>query len=368
MAIQLSDDLLTEILLRLPARSLIRFKSVCKLWITLISSQQFSNRHTLHHRHEHSRSKPEYSLLRLKETSDYFYFQSSCNVKKLVPYYFPPSLVGPITIQSFSNGLILLQCCHVENPQEICHVYNPTTKQFRQISLNTNVIYKFVLGLSLAFDPLESPHFKIICVRATKTRSSNLWRSWWRRCQIEMYESDTDSWKVYGQPFLAPRSLDFNWGIYWKGSIHWKGIFFDLHHCVVKNHPGFVVPGDTGMGNFRDCYAESNGCLYIVRHFLERKLVMVFELQSDNSEWFLKYHVNLDGALGLPSVLSIIRGEDEEDSMLLFTEPGKLMAYNLQENCVKELMDFRVEAFYQEGCVHFASDTTVRFVETLAPV
>lgn len=368
MAIADSDDLLTEILLRLPARSLIRFKSVCKLWLTLISSHQFSNRHIRHHFHEHSRPKLEHSLLlRLKETSDYFYLQSSSYVKKLVPYYFPPSLVGPITIQSVSNGLILLRCCHVENPEEICHVYNPTTKQSRQILLDTNVSYKYVLGLSLAFDPLESPHFKIICVRATRMRSSNLWRSWWRRCQIEMYESDTDSWKVYGQPFLAPRSLDFNRGIYWKGSIHWSGIFFDLHHCVVKNHTGVVAPGDVGMENFRECYIVSNGCLHNVRHFTERKIVMVFELQSENSEWFSKYHINLDGALGLPSVVSIIRGEDGEDSMLLFSE-GKIMAHNLQDNCVKELMDFRMEAFYQEGCVHFASDTIVQFIETLAPV
>lgn len=365
MAIMGSDDLLTEILLNLPAKTLIRFKSVCKLWLTLISSHQFSYRHNLHH----SRSKPEHSLLlRLKETSDYFYLQSSIHVKKLVPYHFPPSLVGPITIQSFSNGLILLQCCQAENPEESCHVYNPTTKQSRQISLNTNVIYKCVLGLSLAFDPLESPHFKIICVRATKIRSSNLWRSWWRRCLIEMYESDTDSWKVYGQPFLAPRSLDFNRGIYCKGSIHWRGVFFDLRHCAVKNHPEVVVPEDTGMENFHECYIESNGYLHNVRHFLERRIVMVFELPSDNSEWGLKYRINLDGSLGLLSVLSITRVDDEEDdSMLLFTEEaGKIMGYSLQKNCVKELMDFRMEEFYQEGCVHF--DDTIQFIETLAPV
>ncbi|MED6154212.1 hypothetical protein PIB30_110044, partial [Stylosanthes scabra] len=41
----LPDDIIREILLRLPARSLLLLKSVCRSWRTLISSSKFANDH-----------------------------------------------------------------------------------------------------------------------------------------------------------------------------------------------------------------------------------------------------------------------------------------------------------------------------------
>ncbi|KAK6135182.1 hypothetical protein DH2020_031078 [Rehmannia glutinosa] len=315
MTIAYNDDLLTEILIWLPEKSLIRFKLVCKRWFSLISSHYFSHRHILHHHHRHSRSKPEPSLLlRLSEASDYFYLQFSKDGGKLVPYHFSPTLIEP-TILSFSNGLFLLQCRNVEKPLEECHIYNPITKQSRKILLNTNERYRCVMGLNLAFDPSKSPHYKIICVRAIKRRSS---RALWcreRLCQIEVYESETGTWKICGEPFWAPTDVDFNHGIYWKNGIHWDGDFFDLQDNFVGKHPEIVVPGDTRTENYYGNYVESYGYLHYIAHFPEKK-----------------------------------SGESEEDSMLVLHEPGKVMAYKFQEKSGKEIIDFREEAFYQERC------------------
>ncbi|MED6196797.1 hypothetical protein PIB30_050667 [Stylosanthes scabra] len=41
----LPEELIAEILLRLPARNLVRLRSVCRSWRTLISSSQFANEH-----------------------------------------------------------------------------------------------------------------------------------------------------------------------------------------------------------------------------------------------------------------------------------------------------------------------------------
>ncbi|XP_057800666.1 F-box protein At5g07610-like isoform X2 [Salvia miltiorrhiza] len=365
-----NNDLLTEILLWLPAKSLIRFKLVSKKWLDLISSHHFSEQHTLQQRHQrcHSKLKPSL-LLHLAEASTYLYLHSSPNGEKLVPYAFSSTLVEP-TLRSFSNGLFLLQCRNVEKPFEVYCVYNPTTKQSKEILLNVDDMYRCVLGLNLVFDPLKSPHYKIFCIKATPRRSFSFWRSWWRRCQIEVYESDTSTWKLCGEPFLAPREVVFDHGIEWKGCIHWCGVFFDLQECVLGKHPEIVIAGDAGTEGFHQKYVESNGFLHNVAHFPEKKSVMVFELQRDYSKWSLKYHINLDGASGSLSVLSYIRGEseDEEDSKLVLHEPGKIKFYALRENCVKGLVDFGGTGFYQEGRSQSASNHTFQLIETLACV
>ncbi|KAG6382541.1 hypothetical protein SASPL_157787 [Salvia splendens] len=263
-----NDDLLIEILLWLPAKSLIRFKLVSKKWFDLISSHHFSEQHTLQqrHRHRHSKLRPSL-LLHLAEASSYLYLHSSPNGEKLVPYAFSSSLASP-TIRSFSNGLFLLQCRNVESPFEVCRSRLQSSHKAVQEDLAQ-----------------RGSH-------TTPRRSSSLCRSWWRRCQTEVYESDTSTWKVCGEPFLAPRELVFDHGIEWKDCIHWCGVFFDLQECSIGQHPEIVVPGDAETGGFLQKYVESNGFLHNVSHFPTKKSVMVFELYS---EWSLKYHINLDG-------------------------------------------------------------------------
>ncbi|CAN6165559.1 unnamed protein product [Urochloa humidicola] len=45
-----NDDVLFEILLRIPARSLCRFRTVCRWWRSLLSDPQFAAAHAAHHR------------------------------------------------------------------------------------------------------------------------------------------------------------------------------------------------------------------------------------------------------------------------------------------------------------------------------
>lgn len=78
-----NDDLLTEIFLLLPAKTLIRFTSVSKKWRSLISSDYFCRFHTLLH------PTPEPSLLLQTHVLQFFYMDDRTiyggDEKRLIP-------------------------------------------------------------------------------------------------------------------------------------------------------------------------------------------------------------------------------------------------------------------------------------------
>lgn len=194
-----------------------------------------------------------------------------------------------------------------------------------------------------------------------------MWLSWWRRCQIEVYESDTGAWKLCKEPFLVPRDMNLHLGVYWKGGIHFRGIYFDIHESDVKKHPDIVLPADTRTEKIYDHYVESNDYLHYIAHFPDEKTVMVFELQSDYSEWSSKYRIDLDMFPGSLSVLSIIRHDNAEDDTLMLHEPGMVMAYKLIDKSVNEIINFGHEAFYKGQYLQILPQHTFQYIETLVP-
>ncbi|KAL6501297.1 hypothetical protein OROHE_024944 [Orobanche hederae] len=121
----LNEDVLMEILLWLPAKSIIRFKLVCKRWLLLFSSDKFRHLHTLRC------PKLQQSLILETSTSLFFYFNPIIDgdERSMIPYNFPHP--DP-RIASSCNGLMLLQS-HFKDKS--FYVYNPTTRQSREIIL-----------------------------------------------------------------------------------------------------------------------------------------------------------------------------------------------------------------------------------------
>ncbi|PIN11487.1 hypothetical protein CDL12_15909 [Handroanthus impetiginosus] len=338
-----NDDLLTEILIFLPPRSLIKLQLINKHWRSLILSPQFSRLHTFHHRS----SKPQSSFLLRSTTSQLFICHPT--VKKLVPFRFR---FRCRRILQACNGLLLVECTNSHCGDKDYFVCNPTTGKYRKLSLSEEQ-REGISGVCIAFDPSKSPYYKVLCFRSNKGSD-----------YVEVYDSETHTWKdrvktshVQGQMI---NGVCWNNGIYFIRP-HLPSFYFCFKDDSDGIHRIRKIPTNQFRGAMRSHVMESNGHLHYVMPFVHRRenyvCVCVYEKNKEDRSWFLKYKANVNpfsdenNGTAMISLLGIIRGEREEDSILLFHVPGKIMVYRF----IDEVSEFLFQNAH-------------KFIETLAPV
>lgn len=219
----LNEDLIAEILTRLPAKEIARVRCVCKRWLFLTSVPRFIQHHSAHSPHP--------------STSGFFLCDHIHGAKYFPLHAKPPGLPDPalsfiptsvdgarISIDSSCNGLII---CYRTTKQVVhsptYYVCNPTTREFVELPVPKEVVCNF----SLIFDPSESPHYKVVSV--------------WS--QIHIYSSQTRSWKLSvdkkSLQELGGRRAGRRETVYWNSSLVWVGraclLSFDVEgECMNK--------------------------------------------------------------------------------------------------------------------------------------
>ncbi|KAL8506350.1 hypothetical protein ACS0TY_017287 [Phlomoides rotata] len=186
------DDLLSAILVRLPLKSLVCCKLVSKHWHFLITNPSLSLLPNpspnpgvglfLHH-----------SLCRISLQHKFEYFSFATN-KHFSPYPELNFTIDPagIAIVQSTNGLLLC-CSHLNMVSYMrCYIYNPTTKKFLQLPI-LDIKFPRIKGMSLAFDPTKSPHYKVVCVYFGLNNAF----------EFVVYSSKTRSWRKCAEPFTA---------------------------------------------------------------------------------------------------------------------------------------------------------------------
>ncbi|KAH0676471.1 hypothetical protein KY285_024272 [Solanum tuberosum] len=172
------------------------------------------------------------------------------------------------------------------------YVCNPTTKHYTALPKSVlETENSKIHGISLAFDPAKSPHYKVICVRDSVSSPQHY--------QIEIYSAQTGPWRLSGDPFIA----DVNFS---------KG--------MIKEQLFSTIRFD------------------------------VYEMRRDDSEWFVKYKVDFerpDHELTYCSftILSLVRGKREEDAFLVLAavNDDKVMKYNLINKTFEKFCDYDVD-------------------------
>ncbi|XP_026411167.1 F-box protein At5g07610-like [Papaver somniferum] len=215
-------DLFTRVLLCLPVKPLLVFKSVSKQWFSGISYPLFIKQHT---------QKQNLRSLMMQTASKIPTFEFiSLDGSSSSSVSFGTLDFLRARIQQSCNGLL---CCSSHNKDNEIFTYyicNPATKKYRRIvdftvDMAKGKGFEMLVSVSLAYDPLKSPNYKAICVWKMSPEQCIRWSY-----RIEIYSSETDSWKLCGDVFFLPPCIINTSGVYWNGSLHWVDTWDHENH------------------------------------------------------------------------------------------------------------------------------------------
>ncbi|EEF39349.1 hypothetical protein RCOM_1104900 [Ricinus communis] len=382
------EDLVIEILLRVPTKELLRCKCVSKQWLSLISDPHFCASHS---RFQQS-FNPRITALFLDVNKHIPEFQ-------VIPLVSSPFTSGAFVVKDYfnvrrakilqsCNGLLLCRSSFlvhfgvnrhpyfedfdINDRGYFYFIYNPTTRQFKKLSLPTSVNEKLrisgnelagtgLLSVCLVFDPVISSHYRIIFISnlCDLKDSTTYW------LEVCIYSSEFDTWTsqrasvdieifldISPQPVLG--IYNYNHGVYCYGSMHWLRcdavyslLSFDVDTLSFNKQMHF--PDDI----FVRYFGESQGHLHCVtyKHGYPDLEYDVMEIAADYSEWSLTYHVNLQSirrayrCRGI-SILSVIRDENAEELILVISVDESPVAYHLSDGTHRRLYDSGTKLAY----------------------
>ncbi|XP_026460017.1 F-box protein At5g07610-like [Papaver somniferum] len=391
-------DILQQILLRLPLKSLFLFKSVSKQWFSLISDPYFVHCYSLQRRlsvrglflHKNSfTSNPEFEFIRLTSDDCFSYNTMSALLDDL----------SCLRIEQSCNGLL---CCRdykqmSEYRSYTYYIYNPSIKHYKVLPMS-NYLPKdrsfSVASVGLAFDPIKSPYYQVVRVLRYSGAEGFY--------QIEIYNSKTSSWRLSGDVFSKPDDLTFyKSGVYWNGLLHWISSSteylgcFDVGGEVLKKISVPPMISGKGRGKRKVIYfGEYKGHLHLIFEYdiTSTPCFDILEMDTDYKCWNIKYHVNLEALAsaypekrdsdsdedivdddgeepdGLPycfSILLVRDGVEEESPNLIIHVPEKVICYDLKDTSFEEIQDISPSFL---GGLQYQWFNAYQYIESLASV
>ncbi|XP_006658641.1 F-box protein At5g49610-like [Oryza brachyantha] len=278
----LFDELIFEILRRLPIRSLCRCKCVCRSWRGLIAE------------HEHRK--------RLPQTLSGFFYRSMNRERCPVSAYHFTNVTGrgaPLIYPSFSflppcAGLTVLDCCNglflcrcdvsLETMRFNYAVCNPATKEWVMLPESSCDVFETRIA-SVCFDPAISSHFHVVGYVEDEDEYVR---------RLEIYSSKAGSWSlhesgwddlVYLDPSIDRRSVFLNGFLHSVTSADIVAV--DMEAKKWRRIPLPDVGGDTGVIH------KSQGRLCAFIHLLETFKLSVWVLEDYGTDnWIFRHTIS----------------------------------------------------------------------------
>ncbi|KAL8051854.1 hypothetical protein ABFX02_06G175800 [Erythranthe guttata] len=339
----LPEEIIEQILLKLPVRSLLKFTSVSKSWRSLISSNNFIEAHL-----EFSRKDPNFTHYRTISTFlpprnssvKHCSFPSLFNGNGLVtdavdvdfPFDFPKKIVR---VMGICNGLV----CIAPNMGH-WFLWNPSTRQYKQLhgvyDDRTDVVVKYDFKCGFGFDE-STRDYKVLLARSVLCKYNRY------ETTVKIYSLRTDSWKrikfFNGRRHPSDSGVS---GIFVSGKIHWckKNTGSNLKCHIVSFDLGSEVWGNVAepscveSGSYDSpSLGVLDGCLCVLYDFTRSRIVVWVMKEYGVSESWAKTvtvpYVHLP--LSNPSIIrpSLCVGPKGE---ILCMVGSTLMVYNPNDN------------------------------------
>ncbi|XP_059670626.1 putative F-box protein At1g32420 [Cornus florida] len=332
------EDLTIAILLKLPVKSLTRFKCVCKYWYTLIRSSTFVKKH-LHHQSNNVRLLVHHYNYNTEKYS-FALFQDETLASFPLLYDEVDDVQIPNDPKIFGHYDGILGLCDWDN----IALWNPATREFRFLPMpNPNIppdftvfIYRFGFGL----DPTTND-YKVVWIRTYADDYED-----YHSAVIVVFYLSTNSWRLFEADLSrvayvheSSCSTCLNGVYYWLTSVldklglrttyYYNAILtFDLSNEVFGDIPG---PQDIPVVNW--------GNLIIYNDSIS---VMCFdprEVEKYVDIWVMKEEGCWTKQLTMGPVIDVDRalGFWKNGELFLETTTSKLVLYNPNTQEIKDL-------------------------------
>ncbi|KAH7544131.1 hypothetical protein JRO89_XS15G0113700 [Xanthoceras sorbifolium] len=342
--------ILMDILSRLPIKTILECKCVCRTWFNLVSDPYFAQMHL---------ARAPVSILLLTNLQQ----RSTYSGDFLVPLL-RSNRIGNLSADRLSlltscNGLL---CLHdLGYKKDEISVCNPFLREHMVLpQVRSKRILRRIIGFGIT---QSTNQYKLIQILNSKNQAENS-----DKFQVEIFTLGTDMWRNNG--FLPYQLIQPSYGAFSHGALHWYAhshdkktlmCSFDLENEQFQPFPG---PPIQDHGQCRPVNSISVGVsgdfLYLCDGFRESNIdIWVMKNYGEKGSWTKEFSVanplvsklqRIFGSIhilnyGLNMNMSEQATEDAEILMLFGSE--EVLAYKVRSKGVRKPRTFSIQSNYQ---------------------
>ncbi|PIA31556.1 hypothetical protein AQUCO_04900096v1 [Aquilegia coerulea] len=248
----LPNDIVTNILSRLPVKSVLRFRCVCKFWYSLINNPYFIKMH-LNQTIENNNN----TILLRTHQSKLYSIELDDNDQAIEIDYptieikdYPDKAIydtrSCFNVAGSCNGLLCIW-----NIDRDVFIWNPSTKEFKILPQTPNKLVQDYRDYSLEWDSYYGfgydsnlDDYKVVKIsQYYDNRAIEYFKS-----EVNVYTLRSNSWRRVDNMSIRIDSEDQVVPVYVNGNINWRGeddmygfpgviVSFDLVHEIWRQHP-----------------------------------------------------------------------------------------------------------------------------------
>ncbi|XP_071688408.1 F-box/kelch-repeat protein At3g06240-like [Rutidosis leptorrhynchoides] len=262
----LPSEIIIEILYRLPAKSVGRFRCVSKDWLSLLSSQQFIKTHQNKSNQYHLIfvSNPFISVPHINNNNNNNTYSRFCNSHYSIPFHnlqttlpskiLSESHVSDLSFRGSWNGLMLLFGFYSTLGYDKLVIFNPTTKETMRLPhFPYDLAYKNLM-CGLGYDSLTDD-YKVVTIYNHKNDNST---------HLRLYSLRTNTWaRLSDYPYTYYEWMQLS-DVCVIGFLHWVAKRGSIIQAIVAFSLTDEKFSEVPLPNDLDITFDDNCKLYVL--------------------------------------------------------------------------------------------------------